>query len=231
MSTVTVAKTIPLDHLDPIVVVPPATRHLHNEFQVLNAWSHGLLFLYKEMQRIERHALSNPLLATLSTSATKETEGLLRRTWNWILFRLPLPKGARILLPSDPIFSNRACCFQWYAVTLCNFVELVGAIGWELDKKRDPPQQYLKRVIPDVLAYRHNVAAHISRSRAKTTPADKFASLLPPSLLMNDRYFAGGYSVSIRRSGAHTTSGARQWSLTKTHEDLAPRYWPDLQTV
>jgi hypothetical protein len=45
-------------------------------------------------------------------------------------------KDENQLVPAGPVFANRGCCFQWYAVTHCNYVELVGAFGWEIDSTR-----------------------------------------------------------------------------------------------
>lgn len=127
------------------------------------------------------------------------------------------------------VFSNLSCCFQWYAVTLCNFVELTGAIGWELDPSRKPPRDYIKDVIPAVLDYRNKVGAHVGRARRKkANAAEQLASLLPPSALVNGRYTAGAYAVHIRRSGNSSLGKTEAWSLTDVHQQLADRYWPNL---
>ena len=133
---------------------------------------------------------------------------------------------------SKCVFGNLGCCFHWYAVALCNYAELVGCIGQELDKSRPPPRKYVKDVVPVVLAYRNKVAAHISRARRrKSNAAERFASLIPPSAFINGRYVAGAYNVRTRTSGTVSDSRAiSPWSLTETHERLADRYWPK-QTV
>src|SRR5262249_14187131 len=128
--------------------------------------------------------------------------------------------------PAKLVFANLSCCFQWYAVTLCNFVELIGAIGWELDRSRKPPRDYVKVVIPAVLDYRNKVGAHIGRApRNAASPAQQLQRLLPPTAFMNGRYHAGGLATYVRRSCTQSTGTVLQWSLTETHESLAERYW------
>ncbi len=199
--------TITLDYLDSIRVDTSSRPSYHNELQVLGAWQHGLHFLYREVRAMEE-AASAEILSELTGNESTER-----------------PK-------SECVFGNLACCFQWYAITLCNYVELVGCIGWELDRSRPPPRKYVDDVVPAVLAYRNKVAAHISRARrSQSNAAERFASLLPPSSLINGRYHAGALMATVRRSGTVSHSGAIQpWSLAETHEAFAPRYWPK-QTV
>jgi hypothetical protein len=193
-----------LDHLVPIELEEQAASRLHNEFQVLNAWHDGLSFLYCQTRQMEKYATS----------------------------RIPFP-GIRESEPppKELVFNNISCCYQWYAVTLCNFVELVGAIGWELDRSLPPPRLYIKEVVPAVLDFRNKIAAHIGRARRNAAnPAEQLASLLPPSSLVNGRYTAGVWAISIRRSGNSSVGKMQQWSLTETHERLSARYWPTFKS-
>lgn len=186
--------------LDHVDKVQVDSARFHNELQILHAWKHGLHFLYHEMRAME-HAVIADLLAPGSLAAEKCA------------------------------FPNLACSVQWYAVTLCNYVELVGCIGWEVDNRNPPPRDYIKCVVPAVLAYRNYVAAHVARARrSSSNAAERLASLLPPSSLINGRYFAGALRISTRASGTVSDSRRIQpWSLTLMHESLAARYWPSIR--
>jgi hypothetical protein len=196
-------------NLDRIVNIPlddKTAGRYHNELQVLLAWFNGLQFLYAQTRLLEKHSTAQ-LFSALSTEGNNAKS-----------------------LPSRLVFGNLSCCFQWYAVTLCNFVELTGTIGWELDSTRKPPRDYIKEVIPAVLDYRNNVGAHIARAR-KNNPAEQLVSLLPPSTLANGRYMAGVWAIHLKRSGNSSVGQRQPWSLTETHEQLKERYWPGLDPL
>ena len=194
-----------IDRIVNILLDEPAIRKYQNELQVLNGWLDGLQFLHTQVRLMEKHAVGR-FASELGSS-----------------------EGASEPPPATPVFRNLGCSFQWYAVTLCNFVELIGAIGWELDSSRKPPRQYIKEVIPAVLDYRNKVGAHVGRARRNAAnPAEQLLSLIPKSGLMNGRYMAGAWVTHIRRSGTSSVGRQEQWSLTMTHEELGERYWPDL---
>ena len=198
-----------LDHPCPISVDTSSGPSYGNELQVLGAWQNGLHFLYRQVRAMEEAAPAK-IVSKLTGNELMEQ-----------------PK-------SECVFDNLGCCFQWYAITLCNYVELVGRIGWELDQDRPkkllPVRKYLEQVVGPVLSYRNFVAAHVARAHGtRSNAAERFASLIPPSALVNGNYIAGAYTVHMRQSGTVSKSGAIQpWSLTKKHEELAPRYWPKL---
>lgn len=200
-----------IDRIVPISLEDQVAKGLNNELHVLSGWLDGLQFLYTQMRHLEKIAISQFQM----TPAESDTEACE-----------PPPT------PESLVFGNRSCCFQWYAVTLCNFVELIGTIGWELDSSRKPPRDYVKEVIPAVLDYRNKVAAHIGRARRNQANwAEQTASLLPPSSLLNGRYFAGQWNMVIRRGGTVARSENQSWSLTLTHEELTQRYWNNLNPL
>lgn len=203
--------SIYLDQIVPIKLDEEAVKRLHNELQVLDNWHCGLHFLYSQARYMENYAsVQIPMVHMESGAEERESP--------------PAPEGL--------VFGNLSCCFQWYAVTLCNFVELIGAIGWELDSSQKPPRDYIKEVIPAVLDYRNKVAAHVGRARRNQANwAEQTVSLLPPSSLENGRYFAGRWNMMIRRGGTVKKSENQSWSLTLTHEELAERYWGNLKPL
>jgi hypothetical protein len=196
------AERVCLDRVVNVLLDERAINRYHNELQVLGGWLDGLQFLYSQIRLSEKYACTRFLSEESDNAVTTPPSGL--------------------------VFGNLSCSFQWYAVTLCNFVELTGAIGWELDSSRKPPREYVKEVIPAVLDYRNKVGAHVGRARRNATnPAEQLLSLLPPSALMNGRYTAGSLATHIRRSGTSSAGRLEQWSLTTMHEELAERYWPE----
>jgi hypothetical protein len=186
-----------LDRVAGIVLDGENVQRYQNELRALRTWFDGLQFLYSQTHLMEIRACKE-----LEAAGTEEKPSI-----------------------TGLVFGNRSCCFQWYAVTLCNFVELIGAIARELDPARKHPRDYLKEVIPAVLDYRHNVGAHTARVRDRK-PAQKFVSLLPASTLINGRYKVGEWATLITRHGNTTRGQLQSWSLTETHEKLADRYWP-----
>jgi hypothetical protein len=167
------AEGVCLDRIVKILLDERAISKYHNELQVLGGWLDGLQFLYSQIRQLEKYACTRFQSEESDNAATTPPPGL--------------------------VFGNLSCSFQWYAVTLCNFVELIGAIGWELDSSRKPPREYIKEVIPAVLDYRNKVGAHVSRARRNAAnPAEQLLSLLPPSALMNGRYTAGSLATHIK---------------------------------
>jgi hypothetical protein len=201
------AGSITIDLIAKIVLDKTQQGRLSNEIQVLSGWATGLYFLYRQTRLMEEYSWAQ---------ISAEMKG----------------DGQRPETPTELALPSLSCAFQWYAVTLCNFVELIGAIGWELNSSRKPPREYIKEVIPAVLEYRNKVGAHVGRARRNAAnPAEQLLSMLPPSSLENGRYFAGSWATHIRRSGTSSAGTLTRWSLTETHEQLAERYWPAMKRV
>jgi hypothetical protein len=170
----------------------------------------GLEHLYLQTRSMEEelHALMRPALVTIVYNAKSNP-----------------PTRA------DLLWSLVACNFNHYAVALCNYVKLVGWIGHEQDASRPVASQYVQEVIPAVLTYRDKIGAHFARaSRAKDkrdNEAERSASVWSPIYLHHGRAGCGGGSLTITEpNGKESTAAFGEWSLTLTHEELAPRFWP-----
>ncbi len=120
-----------------------------------------------------------------------------------------------------------ACAFHWYAVTACNYVKMVGwlANNGESSKARE----YMQSVPPQVYLWRHKVAAHfaIIDPRGDDNAADLATNVIFPISFVNDAFYTGSFTLTITKGGKQNTSRQdMRWSLTHTHCDLIPRYWP-----
>jgi hypothetical protein len=121
------------------------------------------------------------------------------------------------------------CAFHWYAISACQYVRIVGAIAYRPDKSRLIPPQYVKNVIPEVLAFRDKVAAHFawSTQHGQDNDAERLASILPPLVFINDSFHVGALTVALQKSGKASTSKViKPWSICKVHRQLRKRYWP-----
>ena len=123
------------------------------------------------------------------------------------------------------------CSFHWFAISACQYVRTVGAIAWRHDNNRPKPLDYTKTVIPEVVAFRDKVAAHFAWCTAnqKDNPAERFASIIPPLVFQDDSFHVGALAVHLHQGGEASNSTAIQpWSLSRVHERLRQRYWPEL---
>lgn len=80
---------------------------------------------------------------------------------------------------------------------------------------------------PEVHKWRDKVAAHF----AATSPfQDDNLGTLEQSIMYPVTYSYPHYYVGmVRWSTQGETSDLPMWALTKTYEDLATRFWPDLK--
>ncbi|MEX2598627.1 MAG: hypothetical protein WD533_03115 [Dehalococcoidia bacterium] len=180
------------------------TRHA-NELNSLKILSEGLDFLYQKVKQVERHIQSQ-------VDSTLYVE---------IMGNHPLLED----VPEGLV----ACAFHWYAVSVCNYVRLVGWLANEQDSKR--ARDYVQGVLPEISIWRNKVAAHfaITDPRNDDTPADLAMSTMSSLLLtyVDRRFWVGGWSLSLGQDGNSSTSRqGMSWSLTDTHERLVERYGP-----
>ncbi len=118
-----------------------------------------------------------------------------------------------------------SCAFQWYAVSACNYAQLV---GWLATRDTALAKAYAKRVIPRLLNYRNKVAAHFAiTDPRRDNEADLAASVMTHVVYLHGRLCAAALSTAVRSGGQQVTiSRDLSWSLTLAHERIVPRYWP-----
>lgn len=193
-----------LDHLEGLEITEAQAEQRGNEFNSLAYLGTGLDFLYRQVKRTEQTVLEriDPSVKVFMAGNAPEFEGIS--------------------------MGLIACAFHWYAVSVCNYVRLVGWLTQREETER--AKEYVQRVLPEVYVWRNKVAAHFSITdpRPEDTPADLAKSVMLPISFDDDAFYAGSLTITMRRAGEASTSrqGAR-WSLTHVHEDLAPRYWPE----
>ena len=132
--------------------------------------------------------------------------------------------------------------FHWrFVIFLCHFVPTLTAFIYAYIIAQIVPtvkgylpksiNEYINRIIPRLKNYRHKVAAHFALTAPKKE--DNVADLL--SSVMTNVIYAHGYlragaisEIIYDENGKEIKQKTRtSWSLTKTHENLIPRYWPN----
>jgi hypothetical protein len=142
-----------------------------------------------------------------------------------------------------------ALYFQWFGVTLSNYVRLVGFIRGlhrgeikRADLRDKTTFKAIKSVVDDyvnsvseisnVLVWRNKVGAHpaITYPHKDDNIATLDMSVMHPVSLSNARYHVGEFEL-VRQEGVEHVSQFPQWSLTQIFESLIPRFWPELKVV
>jgi hypothetical protein len=193
-----------IDHIENLELTDGQAKNYANELNSINYLARGLGFLYTQVQRVEAEVIKR------------------------------LPKGKQVCL-----FGNApqmqginqdlvACAFHWYAVTVCNYVKMV---GWLANGGNSPSaRDYLESVLPEVYVWRNKVGAHFARidPMSEDTPADLALSVMFPISFDDDAFFAHSLKLTLTTGGNSSTSrGDMRWSLTHIHRNLIPRYWPE----
>lgn len=131
--------------------------------------------------------------------------------------------------------------FNWFSVTLVNYlrlvalVELMGVKNWKSSALADPANRktirdhctnYVSTVVPEIHRWRNKVAAHF----AATDPYnDDNLGTLEQSIMNPVSYRFPHYYVGLFQwNTAGISAELPTWALTKTYEDLAPRFWPEM---
>lgn len=117
-----------------------------------------------------------------------------------------------------------SCAFQWYAVSACNYAQLV---GWLATRDTGSANDYVKRVMPRLLNYRNKVAAHFAiTDPRRDNEADLAASVMTHIVYVRGRLCAAALMPVVKSNGQEiTVSKDVSWSLTLAHERLSPRFW------
>ena len=120
-----------------------------------------------------------------------------------------------------------SCMFQWYAVTVCSYAQLV---GWLVKRNPNSAIEYVKGVMPKLYKYRGKVAAHFALTKPykDDTEADLEASVMTRVGIAKRRIYVVTISPLKEVNGEKkSTKEDFSWSLTQIHKQLTPRYWPD----
>ncbi len=127
------------------------------------------------------------------------------------------------MLENQP-FGLLSCAFQWYAVSACNYAQL---IGWLATRDTNSAKKYVKKVMPRLLNYRNKVAAHFAiTDPLRDNEADLAASVMTHIIYVRGRLCAAAITPVLKNNGQEiTVSKDFSWSLSLAHERLVPRYW------
>ncbi|MEP7135418.1 MAG: hypothetical protein ABI904_10845 [Chloroflexota bacterium] len=124
----------------------------------------------------------------------------------------------------DKPFGLLSCAFQWYAVSACNYAQLV---GWLATRDTDSSKKYVRKVMPRLLNYRNKVAAHFAiTDPLRDNEADLAASVMTHIVYVRGMLCAAALTPIIKNESQEiTVSKDISWSLTLAHERLVPRFW------
>jgi hypothetical protein len=194
-----------LDYIEKFALSGENLSKYSNELTSLRYLSEGLAFLYNQVKKVE-------------VTVTKRIDPE-KRVFSY--GNSPLMEG----LPLGLI----ACSFHWYSVSVCNYALMVGWLWHTIDPNLPLPRNYVESLLPDVKAWRDKVAAHFSSAShdSRDNLAEQQASVFYPIGFDKDAFYAAPMTFATTKNGKRITSESlRRWSLTKTHEQLQPRYWP-----
>ena len=154
--------------------------------------------------------------------------------------------------PSESTEKLITCFFNWYSVTVCDYVRTIGRLAFSDDRKE--VYRYLNDVIPVVYHWRRKIGAHatfeilppkgpfefIDKSKLRI-PDDKFVerareqmymfpTIAPKvSLLYRENVFLAGAVLGVPLPSGDLHVEDMTWSVTHTHRELSKRYWPDIR--
>lgn len=134
------------------------------------------------------------------------------------------------------------CAFNWFSVTLVNYLRLVALVdlmntkGWKSDMLTDSSNQkiirthckdYVHRAIPEIYLWRNKVAAHF----AATDPFhNDNLGTLEQSIMNPVTYKYPYYHVGLVKWNTQgEISELPVWALTNAYENLSSRFWPEMQ--
>ncbi|MFC1551542.1 hypothetical protein ACFL6P_03140 [Candidatus Latescibacterota bacterium] len=200
-------KTI-LDHIDNIIVPGEVFNAPANEYWALVCLRRGLFSIYGSVLSMEK--------TVIDQLNSKKMKGA------FLYGNSPEFKD----IPLDIL----TCFYHWYAVSACQYVRTIGAIGYLHDNTRCLPPEYVKSVVPEVLTFRDKVAAHFAwtTKHSQDNEAERIASIIPQVSFNEDAFFVGMMTMRMSTNGKSSdSSGIKPWSITKTHKKLCERYWPE----
>ena len=191
-----------IDYIDNLKLLDEQEERQFNELRSLDYLATGLRFLYERVQTVEDEVINR-----------------VQKKKQVIIFGdAPEMQG----INQDLV----ACAFQWYAVTACNYVKMVGWLANSGDSSKE--REYMQSVLPQVYLWRHKVAAHFAviDPQRDDNAADLTMSVMFPISFENDAFYTGLFTLMTSKGGKKCRSRQdMRWSLIHTHCDLIPRYW------
>lgn len=168
-----------VDYIDNLRVTDENKERLNNELQVHRRLARGLEYLYEQVLRIE-------------------TDVRMRIHLDG---RKHISFAGNNYYGRDVPFDLISCSFDWYAVSVCNYVRVVGLLAYGGDQAGG--KQYYYRILPsEVITYRNKVAAHVAfaMSDCRDTQADRMVSGFPPKwdvIFRDDAFYAADFRVTL----------------------------------
>lgn len=197
-----------LDHVDNLSL---SAQDVDREFEsrmALARLSEGLSWINSEIIRIQNAARK-------MANDARDDQG-----------KIPLVVTAGGILDKIPL-GVLSGAFNWYAVSACNYAQLV---GWMIFKDGKQAKSYVKRVMPRIYTYRNKIAAHlaITDPYQNDNEADLAASLLTSVVFLQGYFFAGAMEPTLQNESEKVNvSNKMSWSLTIAHKRLEKRWWPN----
>jgi hypothetical protein len=194
----------------------------YNEIRTLKYLSVGLKYIFAQVYKIEQEILrkAEKKDECFLSSMPPEVKNAFKNQIAGLRIHSFGNDPSLPWVPRDLI----ACAFHWYAVSVCNYVSLVGWLA-NLD-----PKKYAIKIIPQVVTFRNKIAAHLARwiPRKDDTAADLDMSVIYPIEFCDDAFYVGVWKLTKKSiSEESSTTHDFRWSLTKTHFELVLRYWPN----
>ena len=192
-----------IDHISGFELTEEERKNYFAERRVLRSLKEGLEFIYRRVRTIEEEIPGAYRLKSFSIGNNPEFRDV----------------------PYDFLW----CLFRWYSVTAVDYVRMVGWLAKKESSKK--AEKYLDCIIPEIHTYRNKVGAHAAFTQPlhKDKSTDLMAARMIPEWgfpYIDGRFIAGGFILPPAGQESKPST-AMAWSLTKTHEQLAKRYWPD----
>lgn len=117
------------------------------------------------------------------------------------------------------------CAFDWYSVSVYNYVSLTGWIAHEAGLTTEQFSKYRDDVLPVIKIHRNKIGAHYSRHTPhKDGVADQMASTMYNDVAFDGRHFVVNSWIVAVIGAKSSKSTLERWSLAETHERLRERY-------
>jgi len=190
-----------LDYIDNLELSSDLAKEHYESRMALARLGEGLFWLHREVGKIELQ---------MRKEAVKDD------------VQLAITGG---ILDDKPI-GLLSCMFQWYAISACNYAQL---IGWLITQDTNKAKKYVKEMIPRILSYRNKIAAHYAIAEPRgDNEADLIASIMTQIVYAHGRLCAASLLPILDGDEKEiTVSKDYSWSLTLAHERLTKRYWPN----